>query len=91
MAVIYPQNRGFDKVAQIGQEKSAPECPFECGGGEVQKLKGQCPNARDMNLSGASLSAPNHPGKRIDPPRPNGQFPNGGNDNCNGSSLTNQG
>ena len=25
------------------------------GRGGVQKLKGQCPNARDMNLSGASL------------------------------------
>ena len=28
-----PSKQWFDKVAQIGPEKSAPECPFECGGG----------------------------------------------------------
>jgi len=28
-----PSKRWFDKVAQIGPEKSAPEGPFECGGG----------------------------------------------------------
>ena len=50
-----PSKQWFDKVAQIGPEKSAPECPFECGGG-VQKLNGQCPNAPSMNLRGASLT-----------------------------------
>ena len=28
-----PSKRWFDKVAQIGPEKSAPECPFEWRGG----------------------------------------------------------
>ena len=34
-------------------EKSAPECPFECGA--VQSLFGQCPNAFVSNFNGASL------------------------------------
>ena len=50
-----PSKRWFDKVAQIGPEKSAPKWPFECGEG-VQKLFGQCPNAWVINLSGASLN-----------------------------------
>ena len=49
-----PSKQWFDKVAQIGPEKSAPECPFECGGG-VQLPFGQCPNRGDANLKGASL------------------------------------
>jgi len=35
-------------------KKSAPECPFECGGG-VQLLFGQCPNRGGDKLKGASL------------------------------------
>ena len=34
---------------------SAPECPFECGGG-VQWLNGQCPNAFCAIFGGASLT-----------------------------------
>ena len=36
-------------------EKSAPECPVECGGG-VQSLFGQCPNVGGDNFYGCSLS-----------------------------------
>ena len=54
-ALMYRQNGDLANLLKSARKKSAPECPFECGGG-VQKLKGQCPNARDMNLSGASLT-----------------------------------
>ena len=37
-----PSKRCFNKFAEIGPKKSAPECPFECEEG-VQKLFGQCP------------------------------------------------
>ena len=37
-------------------KKSAPECPFE-GGGGVQSLFGQCPNRGDANFKGASLTS----------------------------------
>ena len=49
-----PSKRWFDKVAQIGPEKSAPECPFECGGGGA-KAKRAMPKCLRVNLSGASL------------------------------------
>ena len=39
---------------------TAPECPFECGGG-VQSLKGQCPNAFGNFFVGASLTAEKWP------------------------------
>ena len=39
---------------KIRPKKSAPECPFECGGG-VQKLFGQCPNRACDFFKGASL------------------------------------
>ena len=40
-----PSKRWFDKVAQIGPEKSAPECPFECGwgGAKAKRAMPQCP------------------------------------------------
>ena len=40
-----PSKRCFDKVAQIGPEKSAPECPFECGGGgaKAKRAMPKCP------------------------------------------------
>ena len=43
------------KIVKYNPKKSAPECPFQCGGG-VQKLNGQCPNAPSMNLRKASLT-----------------------------------
>ena len=40
-----PSKQWFDKVAQIGPEKSAPECPFECGGGgaKAKRAMPKCP------------------------------------------------
>ena len=39
---------------KTGPKKSAPECPFECGG--VQSLFGKCPNRRTNFWNGASLT-----------------------------------
>ena len=39
-----------------GPNKSAPECPDECGGG-AQSLFGQCPNGGGVNVKGSSLSS----------------------------------
>ena len=35
LCTYVPSKRWFVKFAQIGPEKSAPECPFECGEGGV--------------------------------------------------------
>ena len=42
-------------------KKSAPECPFECGG--QFGLFGQCPHRGGANLKGASLRGPCGPEK----------------------------
>ena len=54
MALIYPQNGDLTKLLKSARKK-VPQSARLSAGGEVQKLKGQCPNAQDMNLSGASL------------------------------------
>ena len=56
MALIYPQNGDLTKSLKSARKKVPQSARLSAGGG-VQKLKGQCPNARDMNLSGASLSS----------------------------------
>ena len=56
MAIIYPQNSDLTKSLKSARKKVPQSARLSAGGG-VQKLKGQCPNARDMNLSGASLTA----------------------------------
>ena len=56
MALIYPQNGDLTKLLKSARKKVPQSARFSAGGG-VQKLKGQCPNAQDMNLSGASPSA----------------------------------
>ena len=40
-----PSKWWFDKVAEIGPEKSAPECPFECGAGgaKAKRAMPKCP------------------------------------------------
>ena len=40
-----PSKRWFEKVAQIIPEKSAPECPFECGwgGAKAKRAMPKCP------------------------------------------------
>ena len=37
-------------------KKSAPECPFECGGGGGKLPFGQCPHGGGDKLKGASLN-----------------------------------
>ena len=68
VAVIYPQNGDLTKLLKSARKKVPQSARLSAGRG-VQKLKGQCPNAQDMNLSGASLnclfvlrtySRPNH-------------------------------
>ena len=54
MALIYPQNGDLTKLLKSARKKVPQSARLSAGRG-VQKLKGQCPNARDMNLSGASL------------------------------------
>ena len=54
-ALMYRQNGDLANLLKSAREKSAPECPFECGGG-VQSLFGQCPNRVRANLTGASLN-----------------------------------
>ena len=53
-ALMYRQNSDLANLLKSAREKSAPECPFECGGG-VQSLFGQCPNRGDAIFGGASL------------------------------------
>ena len=55
MALIYPQNGDLTKLLKSAQKKVPQSARLSAGGGG-QKLKGQCPNAQDMNLSGASLT-----------------------------------
>ena len=43
------------KMVKSRLKKSAPECPFECGGGG-EMLFGQCPHGGGDKLKGASLS-----------------------------------
>ena len=57
MALTYPQNGDLTKWLKSARKKSAPECPFECGGGE-QLLFGQCPNRGDAKFKDASLTIP---------------------------------
>ena len=52
---IYSEMNYQVQIVKYGPKKSAPECPFECGGG-MQKLFGQCPNKISHNLRGASLT-----------------------------------
>ena len=54
-ALMYHQNSDLENLLKSARKKSAPECPFECGGG-VQLLFGQCPNRGDANFKGASLT-----------------------------------
>ena len=55
MALIYPQNGDLTKSLKSARKKSAPECPFE-GGGGVQSLFGQCLNRGGAIFKGASLT-----------------------------------
>ena len=55
MALIYPQNGDLTKLLKSARKKVPQSARLSAGGG-VQKLKGQCPNAPCMNLSGASLN-----------------------------------
>ena len=51
-----PSKRWFGKFAEIGRKKNAWEWPCQWGGGGgVQSLFGQCPNAFVSNFVGASL------------------------------------
>ena len=43
VALMYRQNSDLTNLLKSAQEKSTPECPFECGGGGVESLFGQCP------------------------------------------------
>ena len=54
MALIYPQNGDLTKSLKSARKKVPQSARLSAGGG-VQKLKGQCPNAPRVNLSGASL------------------------------------
>ena len=54
MGLIYPQNGDLTKLLKSARKKVPKSARLSAGGGG-QKLKGQCPNAWDMNLSGASL------------------------------------
>ena len=54
MALIYPKNGDLTKSLKSARKKVPQSARLSAGGG-VQKLKGQCPNAPSMNLSGASL------------------------------------
>ena len=54
MALIYPQNGDLTKLLKSARKKVPQSARLSAGGGG-QKLKGQCPNAPSMNLSGASL------------------------------------
>ena len=54
MALIYPQNGDLKKLLKSSRKKVPQSARLSAGGG-VQKLKGQCPNAPRVNLSGASL------------------------------------
>ena len=54
-ALMYRQNGDLANLLKSAWKKSAPGCPFECGGG-VQSLFGQCPNRGDAKFSGASLT-----------------------------------
>ena len=58
MALIYPQNGDLTKSLKSARKKVPQSARLSAGGG-VQKLKGQCPNAPSMNLSGASLNYAN--------------------------------
>ena len=53
-ALMYHQNGDLANLLKSARKKSAPECPFECGGGG-QSLFGQCPNRGDIILNGAPL------------------------------------
>ena len=55
MALIYPQNGDLKKLLKSSRKKVPQSARLSAGGG-VQKLKGQCPNAPRVNLSGASLT-----------------------------------
>ena len=57
MAVICPQNDDLTNLLKPARKKVPQSARLNAGRG-VQKLKGQCPNAWDMNLSGASLIEP---------------------------------
>ena len=52
---MYRQNGDLANLLKSAQKKSAPECPFEWGGG-VQSLFGQCPNRGDAKFGGVSLT-----------------------------------
>jgi len=55
VALIYPQNGDLTKLLKSARKKVPQSARLSAGGG-VQKLKGQCPNAPRVNLSGASLN-----------------------------------
>ena len=59
MALIYPQNSGLIKSLKSARKKVPQSARLSAGGGG-QKLKGQCPNAPRVNLSGASLRCGNY-------------------------------
>ena len=53
--LMYRQNGDLANLLKSARKKSAPECPFECGGGGESQL-GQCPNRGAANRYGASLT-----------------------------------
>ena len=59
MALIYPQNGDLTKSLKSARKKVPQSARLSAGGGKVQKLFGQCPNACSVNLSGASLNRAN--------------------------------
>ena len=56
MTLIYPPNGDLTKLLKLARKKVPQSARLSAGGG-MQKLKGQCPNAPCVNLSGASLTA----------------------------------
>ena len=54
-ALMHRQNGDLANLLKSARKKSAPECPFECGGGSNRYL-GNAQIEVTLNLQGASLN-----------------------------------